>query len=88
MDAPRDTERPQQVPMGGKAAYEISAAPTFILSAVMNKDFTLSRYALKDGERNMSTVGVRVGAGARVCARARALLLLLLLPVDGIWMCG
>ena len=70
--------------MGGKAAYEIP----FSFSAVMNKDFTLSRYALKDGELNMSTVGVRVGAGARVCVRARALLLLLLLPVDGIWMCG
>ena len=35
----------------------------------------------------MSTVGVRVGAAARVCVRARALLLLLLLPVDGILKC-
>ena len=35
---------------GGKAAYEC------VVFAVMNKDFTLSRYALKDGERNMSTL--------------------------------
>ena len=48
VDAPRERGVQEGAPGGGKAAYAANS--------LMNKDFTLSRYALKDGERNMSTL--------------------------------